>query len=63
MLVLRRGERHWRQVHFEYDDLLQQRVWWNEHITKLADDMPDGPWVETLLTQAGGERLTIVGED
>jgi len=63
MLVLPSGDRRWRQVHFEYDDLLQQRVWWNEHITKLADEMPDGPWVEALLQLDGAERLSLVAKD
>lgn len=63
MLVLSAGERRWQQVHFGYDELLQQRVWWNEHITQLADEMPDGPWAEALLPKSGGDRLTLVAED
>lgn len=63
MLVLPGGGQQWRQVHFEYDDLLQQRVWWNEHITKLADEMPDGPWAESLLPHGGSDHLTLVADD
>ena len=63
MLVLPRGKNRWRQVHFEYDDLLDQRIWWNENITKLADEMPDGPWIEALLPRDGGGRLSLVAED
>jgi putative proteasome-type protease len=57
------AERRWRAVHYDYDDLSAQRGWWNEHITKLADEMPDGPWAETLLPGAPGARLSLVGED
>ncbi|HEY5597232.1 MAG TPA: peptidase [Kiloniellales bacterium] len=63
LTILLRGERRWRTVHYEYDDLLEQRVWWNEHITRLARDMPDGPWVEALLGDQGAGRLTLVADD
>lgn len=39
----------WREDQFDYDDLVEQRHWWNRHITELADKLPDGPWLETLL--------------
>ena len=57
------AERSWRAAHYDYDDLSAQRSWWNEHLTKLADEMPDGPWAETLLPGAPGARLSLVGED
>ncbi len=63
LTILPSGERHWRTVHYEYDDLLEQRIWWNEHITRLARDMPDGPWVEALLPDQGGNRLSLVIEE
>jgi putative proteasome-type protease len=39
----------WREAQFDYEDLVDQRQWWNRHITELAERMPDGPWVDTLL--------------
>ncbi len=45
-------ERNWRQSHFDYDDLVEQRMWWNRNITELARRMPDGPWVDTLLPES-----------
>lgn len=63
MLVYLVADRRWREVHYDYDDLRDQRVWWNEHITRLADDMPDGPWVEALLGPPDSGRLSLVGDD
>jgi len=39
----------WREAQYDYDDLREQRIWWNEHITELAASMPDGPWLRTLV--------------
>jgi len=63
LTVLLKGERRWRTVHYEYDDLLEQRIWWNENITRLARDMPDGPWVEALLPDRSGGRLSLVSDE
>ena len=64
MLTYPSNERHWRQVNYEQDDLRDVRLWWNENITKLAYDMPDGPWVDTLLPpESGSARLQVVSED
>lgn len=63
LLVLPAAERRWREVHYDYDDLREQRIWWNEHITRLADEMPDGPWVKALLPAADGNRLSLVRDD
>ena len=30
-------------------DLREQGLWWNEHLTQLANAMPDGPWLDGLL--------------
>jgi putative proteasome-type protease len=38
-----------RLAELEYDDLLEQRQWWNSHITELTGQLPDGPWVGKLL--------------
>jgi putative proteasome-type protease len=63
LLVLPAGERRWREVHYDYDDLREQRIWWNEHITQLADEMPEGPWVDALLPRVDGNRLSLVKKD
>ncbi len=55
--------RRWRAVQYDYDDLSAQRSWWNEHLTKLADEMPDGPWAEALLPGTPDARLSLVGKD
>ncbi len=57
------AEGRWRAVHYDYDDLSAQRSWWNQHLTKLAVDMPDGPWAEALLPGAPGAHLSLVGKD
>ncbi len=54
------AERVWRHTQYDYDDLRDQRNWWNENITKLAASMPDGPWVETLLSGTARPRLQVV---
>ena len=58
-----RSERRWRKAHYDYDDLREQRIWWNEHIKKLAVEMPDGPWVNELRPGANTAHLTVVSED
>lgn len=39
----------WREAQFDYDDLVEQRHWWNRNITDLANRLPDTPWVGRLL--------------
>ena len=63
MLTYAVSDRRWRQVQYEQDDLREQRLWWNEHLTKLAHDMPDGPWIEALLPDESATRLTVVSDD
>lgn len=48
-LTYHRAERRWRQAQFDDDDLRDQRHWWNTHISDLVRQMPDGPWLETLV--------------
>jgi len=57
------SEARWRKAHYDYDDLREQRIWWNEHIKKLAIEMPDGPWASELRPGANTAHLTIVSED
>jgi len=63
MLTLNRQDGAWREAQYDYDDLARQRQWWNEHITKLAADMPDGPWTESLLSDEEGAHLSLVRRD
>lgn len=60
MMTYLTADRAWREAQYDYDDVLQQRRWWNDHITKLAMDMPDGPWVATL---ANPQHLSVVSDD
>ncbi len=34
----------WREASYEYEDLIEQRQWWNKHITEIARRLPDGLW-------------------
>jgi putative proteasome-type protease len=43
------ADRQWRQTQFDEDSLRDQRQWWNSHISGLVREMPDGPWIDTLL--------------
>jgi putative proteasome-type protease len=43
------SDRRWRDRQFDDYDLREQGLWWNEHLTQLANAMPDGPWLEGLL--------------
>ena len=64
MLTYSTGDGLWREAHYDYDDVLQQRQWWNKHITELAMRMPKGPWADTLVP--GGKsagRLHVVSSE
>lgn len=61
MVTFNAEERLWRQSNFDYDDLVEQRLWWNRNITELARRMPDGPWVDTLLS--AGARTAVTEEE
>ncbi len=62
LLTYNNDDRVWRQTHFEYDDLRDQRLWWNREITQLAERLPDQHWVGHLLP-AEATRLSVVAED
>ena len=62
LLTYTTAERRWRLSQYEQDELREQRIWWNEHITKLVTEMPDGPWVDELLSESAGTRLAVVRE-
>ncbi|WP_207478200.1 peptidase [Arenibaculum pallidiluteum] len=49
------ADRRWREAQFDYDDMVDQRQWWNRNITDLARRMPDGPWAGTLLNPEQAE--------
>ena len=56
------GDAQWRQAQFDYDELIEQRQWWNREITALAARVPDRPWVDTLLPP-GQLQLSVVGDE
>ena len=63
MLTFEAAQRTWRFDHFEYDEMVEQRQWWNQHIKALAERMPDGHWLDTLLPPGAGAadpRLSVV---
>lgn len=43
----------WREAQFDYDQLVEQRHWWNKHITELATRLPDNPWIDLLVPERG----------
>ena len=49
ILTYGRAERRWREAHFDYDDMVRQRQWWNSNLMELAARMPDDQWSETLF--------------
>lgn len=49
VMTLSRADGVWRESQFDYDDLAEQRIWWNRHIMELATRLPDDPWVGGLL--------------
>jgi putative proteasome-type protease len=49
ILTYRTSERTWREAHYEHDDLLEQRQWWNKNLMELATKLPDDLWVDTLV--------------
>lgn len=49
LVTFSNADRHWREAQYDYDDLVEQRHWWNRHITQLAMQLPDQPWAERLL--------------
>lgn len=49
MVTFTAADTQWRECNFDYEDLVDQRQWWNRNITDLARRMPDGPWLGRLL--------------
>lgn len=52
----------WRQAQLDYDQLVEQRQWWNQRITKLVEGLPDDPWVDAVLPP-GQSHLAVVRDD
>jgi len=48
MVTYYESDKKWREISFEMDELIAQRQWWNENITGLVREMPDGPWAKSL---------------
>lgn len=59
------SDRQWREAQYDYDDVMEQRRWWNENLQGLAMRMPDGPWNGVLVKDGitGAAPLSLVGED
>ena len=49
LATLQAGDRCWRQAQFQDDELRHQGDWWNEQLKRLADTIPNGPWLGKLL--------------
>ena len=49
ILTLNNEDQKWREANYIDDDVRAQRYWWSDNLTRLAREMPDGPWVEDLL--------------
>jgi putative proteasome-type protease len=49
LATLQVGERNWRQAQFQDDELRHQGDWWNEQLKRLAETIPDAPWLGKLL--------------
>jgi len=60
ILTYGRADRRWREAHFDYDDMIHQRQWWNSNLMELASKMPDDLWSEALI---GGNPLSVVNTD
>ncbi|MBU0724503.1 MAG: peptidase [Alphaproteobacteria bacterium] len=60
-------EKIWRSARYEYDDVREQREWWNSKLTELASHLPDGPWLTDLLLDKADlpalPRFSLVRED
>lgn len=53
LLTYRTSARDWQGCTFHDDDLIEQRLWWNRHITDLAEQLPDDPWYARLVGPVG----------
>ncbi|KZD04277.1 peptidase [Oceanibaculum pacificum] len=60
-----RRDKIWRAARYDYDDVREQREWWNNNLTDLASRLPDGPWLSDLLAEGagGGPRFSLVRDD
>lgn len=61
ILTFDSATRTWREAQFQYEDLIEQRQWWNENITALAARMPDGHLSRQLMP-ASSTRLSVVAD-
>ncbi len=61
ILTYEAATRTWREAQFDYEDLIEQRQWWNENITALAARLPDAPLSRQLLPTSS-TRLSVVAD-
>jgi len=52
ILTYSKSERKWREAHYEHDNLIEQRQWWNKNLTELATKIPDDLWADSLIPPA-----------
>jgi putative proteasome-type protease len=63
MVAMTNADSAWRQSQFDYDDLVDQRQWWNRNLTDLAQRMPDGPWIDKLMPNAQPSLAVVRGDE
>lgn len=63
LITLANADGKWREAQYDYDDVLEQRRWWNENLTRLAMRMPDGPWRNQLFTTTAEQKTLSLVQD
>lgn len=61
--VYLRRDKTWHTARYDYDEVREQREWWNSNLTDLASRLPDGPWLADLLPEPGQKRFSVVREE
>jgi putative proteasome-type protease len=65
LITYANADRTWREAQYDYDDVMEQRRWWNENLQDLATRMPVGPWNGVLVANPDGVAppLALVRDD
>lgn len=50
LITFSNDDKTWREADYIDEDVRAQRHCWSDNLTRLAREMPDGPWVKDLLT-------------
>ncbi len=59
LATLSSADGSWRFAQLDYDELVEQRQWWNRQLRALAQDLPDDIWAHRLTPASA--HLTVVG--